>query len=220
MVTKSGLMKSFDKIKEAWKLKFIEKSFRTRFIVSIILLAAMLFWLARFLVVNESRNGFSFNDPLLDLFNPVDVTWLTFLLMYPSLIIGVAALLFYPEELLLTIQAYTLILFFRLSTVFFLPLEAPATIIPLTDPFIQYFGTGRTLYNDLFFSGHTSAMFLLFLSSQNKKLKTAFLASTILVGVCVLAQHVHYTVDVLVAPFFAYTCYRIAILFNNYLQKK
>jgi hypothetical protein len=213
-------MKSLNQIKEAWTPKFCQKNFRMQFIVSLILLVGMLFWLARFLVVNESRAGFSFNDPLLDLFNPINVTWLTFLLMYPSIIIGVAALLFYPEELLLTIQAYTLIIFFRLTTIFFLPIEAPATIIPLTDPFIQYFGTGRTLYNDLFFSGHTSAMFLLFLSSQNRKLKTAFLVSTILVGVCVLAQHVHYTVDVLVAPFFAYTCYRIAILFNNQLQKK
>jgi hypothetical protein len=213
-------MNSFNKIKEAWKPKISEKNFRTRFIISIILLAAMLFWLARFLIVVEYREGFSFNDPLLDLFNPIDVTWLTFLLMYPSIIIGVAALLFYPEELLLTIQAYTLIIIFRLTTIFFLPIEAPATIIPLTDPFIQYFGTGRTLYNDLFFSGHTSAMFLLFLSSQSKKLKTVFLISTILVGVCVLAQHVHYTIDVLVAPFFAYTCYRIVILLNKQFQKK
>lgn len=213
-------MKSLNQIKETWKPKFYEKDFRTRLIISIILLAATLFWLARFLVVNESREGFSFNDPLLDLFNPIDVTWLTFLLMYPSIIIGVGALLFYPEKLLLTIQAYTLTIFFRLTTIYFLPIIAPGTIIPLTDPFIQYFGTGRTLYNDLFFSGHTSSMFLLFLSSQNKKLKTAFLISTILVGVCVLAQHVHYTIDVLVAPFFAYTCYRIAILLNNQLQKK
>ena len=38
----------------------------------------------------------------------------------------------------------------------------------------------------------------------------AFLAAAAGVGFSVLAQHVHYTVDVLAAPFFAYASVRLA----------
>jgi len=205
-------MKNLSDIKKIWQPKLLDKTFRTRFILSILLLAVVLLSLARFLAYNETRPGFSFNDPLLNLFNPVDVTWLTFALIYVALIIALISLSFHPENFVIAIQSYSLVAFFRLSTIFFLPLNAPASIIPLTDPFVEFFGGGQTLYKDLFFSGHTSTMFLLFLTNADKKLKSVFLVCTVLVGICVLIQHVHYTIDVLAAPFFAYTCYRIAIL--------
>jgi hypothetical protein len=35
------------------------------------------------------------------------------------------------------------------------------------------------------------------------------------VAACVLWQHVHYTIDVLAAPFFAYASWRVAVLFDR-----
>jgi membrane-associated phospholipid phosphatase len=83
-------------------------------------------------------------------------------------------------------------------------------MISLKDPFVELFGTGNTLDRDLFFSGHTSTMFMLFLLAYKPLFKKLFLIGVILVGASVILQHAHYTIDVLVAPFVAYASYRIA----------
>ena len=207
-------MKVLVELKNIWQPKLLNKNFRIRFFLSLLFLAIILLILAKFLAYNETRSGFSFDDPLLMMFRPIDVTWLTFGLIYAALITALISLSFHPENLLIAIQAYSLIVLFRLFTIFFLPLNAPATTIALTDPFVEFFGNGHTLFRDLFFSGHTSTMFLFFLTAKNGKLKTVFFSCTILVGACVLAQHVHYTIDVIAAPFFAYTAYRISVLFQ------
>jgi hypothetical protein len=83
-------------------------------------------------------------------------------------------------------------------------------MIALRDPFVDFVvGDGSVLTRDLFFSGHTSTMFLLFLTATARPLRLLFIAGTMLVGACVLLQHVHYTIDVFAAPFFAYGSYRI-----------
>lgn len=202
-------------LKKIWQPKLLDKSFRNRFFISFIILLVVLLSLARFLTYNESRIGFAFKDPLLSLFNPIDVTWLTFGLIYSALIVVLMYLTFHPEYFLIALQSYSFVALFRLITIFLLPLNAPTTIIPLKDPFIEFFGDGNTFLRDLFFSGHTATMFMFFLVTKNKKLKTIFLITTILVAICVLIQHVHYTVDVMAAPFFAYTSYRLSLLING-----
>lgn len=206
-------------LKSSWREHLSDKNFRVRTGITFFFLAIALYSLAKFLPYNETRPGFSMDDPLLSLFTPVKVTWLTFALIYSALIIALTSLSFYPEKFLLALQSYTVIAFLRLSTIYFLPLNAPAAIIPLKDPFVEFFGGGATLLRDLFFSGHTSMMFLFFLISPNKKLKWVYLVATFLVAGCVLIQHVHYTIDVIAAPVFAYTGYRIAILIDSYIKK-
>ncbi len=212
-------MRKLKEIKSIWLPYLLDKSFRIKFLITLFLLAIILFSLANFLAYNEARPGFSFNDPLLAAFHPVDVTWLTFGLIYLGLIIALSFLTFNPDRMLIALQSYTLIAALRLITIYFLPLNAPIYIIPLKDPFVEYFGGGETLLRDLFFSGHTSTMFLFFLTAKSKKLKTVFLICTILIAACVLIQHVHYTIDVVAAPFFAYTSYRISRLINKRKKK-
>jgi membrane-associated phospholipid phosphatase len=202
-------------LKTIWQNALLDKSYRARLSITIVLLTIVLFFLAKFLAFNEKRLGFSFNDPFLSLFEPINVTWLTFGLIYIAIILGLLFLASNPSRILLVLQSYTLVAALRLITIYFLPLNAPHHIIPLKDPFVEFFGGGETLLRDLFFSGHTSTMFLLFLVSKKKILKITFLICSILVASCVLVQHVHYTIDVIAAPFFAYTCYRIARLINR-----
>ncbi|MCL6099725.1 MAG: sphingomyelin synthase family protein [Bacteroidetes bacterium] len=205
-------------LKKTWREHLLDKNFRVRAGLTFFFLAVVLFSLAKFLPYNETRPGFSMDDPFLDLFSPIKVTWLTFGLIYLGLIVAVTSLSFYPEKFLLAFQSYTVIALFRLATIYFLPLNAPAATIPLRDPVVEFFGGGSTLLRDLFFSGHTSMMFLFFLVSPNKTLKRIYLIATFLVAACVLVQHVHYTIDVIAAPVFAYTGYRIALLVDSHIK--
>ncbi|MBK9098802.1 MAG: hypothetical protein IPM14_11920 [bacterium] len=193
----------------SWKTFFQDSKSRIEFIITIIVMIPLLSVFSRFLLFIEEREGVVLNDPLLNLFNPVDLTWATFALIYVALIIFLVSIIKEPKKLMIALQTYGLMVFFRGVAMYLTPFNAPEKIILLHDPFVQFFGDGGILTKDLFFSGHTGTMFLLFLLVDNKTLKTIFLVATILVGSAVLLQHVHYTVDVFVAPFVAYGSYRI-----------
>lgn len=195
----------------SWKDFLSDKKNKVEFVVSLILLALVLTGLGRFVNFVEYRPGVAFSDPVLDLFNPIDMTWLTFGLIYIALVIAVASLINNPRQLLFALQLYTLMAFVRIIAMFLLPLEPPEKMILLKDPFVEFFGSGQTLTKDLFFSGHTATLFILFLVSKNKIIKTLFLISTILVAIFVLLQHVHYTIDVFAAVFFTYACYKLLL---------
>jgi hypothetical protein len=195
----------------SWKDFLSDKKNKVEFVVSLILLALVLTGLARFVNFVEYRPGVAFSDPVLDLFNPIDMTWLTFGLIYIALVIAVASLINNPRQLLFALQLYTLMAFVRIIAMFLLPLEPPEKMILLKDPFVEFFGSGQTLTKDLFFSGHTATLFILFLVSKNKIIKTLFMISTILVAIFVLLQHVHYAIDVFAAVFFTYACYKLLL---------
>lgn len=198
-----------------WKDFFSSHRNRIEFIISILLLAVILFTLTNFLNFVESRNGFSFRDPILSSFEPTDLTWLTFTLIYGSLTVAIVHLISKPEKLLFTIQLYTLMVVVRIISMWLLPLNPPEKMILLNDPFVEFFGTGKTLTKDLFFSGHTATLFILFLTADNRLFKGIFLLSTIIVAISVLIQHVHYSIDVFAAIFFTYACYQILKSLKN-----
>jgi len=192
-----------------WKTFFKNKSSRTEFIITVIALISVMTVFAQFLLFVEQRHGVTLNDPILNLFNPIDLTWFTFSLIYLSLILFLINRIKKPQTLMIALQTYGLMVLFRFIAMYLTPFNAPQNIIVLNDPFVQMFGKGDILTKDLFFSGHTGTLFLLVLLVENRKLKTFFVIATILVGSAVLLQHVHYSVDVFAAPFIAYGSYRI-----------
>ena len=192
-----------------WKTFFKNKNTRTEFIVTVITFIPLMIFFAQFLLFVEERNGVTLNDPILNLFNPIDLTWLTFSLIYISLILFLINRISEPKTLMIALQTYGLMVLFRGIAMYLTPFNAPQNIIVLNDPFVQLFGKGDILTKDLFFSGHTGTLFLLVLLVDSKMLKTIFLIATILVGSAVLLQHVHYSIDVFAAPFVAYGSYRI-----------
>ncbi len=198
-----------------WKEFLKTKKNRVEFAVTLLLLAMVLTALANFLNFVEARQGITLSDPFLNLFNPIDLTWLIFALIYISLFVAIATLIKNPKRLIITIQVYTLMVAVRIIAMYLLPLEPPAKIIILNDPLVEFFGTGQTLTKDLFFSGHTATLFILFLVSEKKITKTIFLISTILVAVSVLLQHVHYTIDVFAAVFFSFACYKFVLKYKS-----
>ncbi|MCK5573310.1 MAG: hypothetical protein KAJ12_11150 [Bacteroidetes bacterium] len=203
-----------------WSTLLKQSGFRWDLIVTVVALVAVLSGLANFLQMIELRPGVVFDDPLLRLFSPRDLTWLTFAVIYIGLLAGVVLLSREPGLLLIALQSYIVMVVIRMIAMSLVPLDPPPTMIPLADPTVEYFGTGTLLTKDLFFSGHTSTLFLLFLVTHVRWQKVVFITCVAVVAACVLIQHVHYSIDVYAAPFFAYGAYRSVILGRRQLTRR
>jgi len=184
-------------------------------VITVLLLVTILIIFSNFLSFIEQRHGVVLPDPILKFYNPIDLTWLIFGLIYISLGIAIISFATKPDLLFIAMQSYSLLLIFRMIVMYITPFEAPENMLSLSDPLVQFFGTGNILTKDLFFSGHTATLFLFFLIADKKYLKVVFLVFTFIVALAVLLQHVHYTVDVVVAPVFAYASYRIIKLLRD-----
>ena len=88
-------------IRDAWR----DPAWRMELAVTAAILVPVLFALTHFLDWNESRRGVTMPDPVLALFPAVNLTWLTFLVIYAGIIVGLAVLLQNPRRLLLVFQA-------------------------------------------------------------------------------------------------------------------
>lgn len=196
-------------INPSWTQPYKLRNIQYKLIISIFFLAVVLYCYSDFLNHIEARIGFSFNDPVLSLFHPIDLTWLIFTAIYLSLLTGIIILLRNPLKLIFAVQIYTVLILVRMIAMYSVPFNPPPAMIPLNDPLVQFFGTGTLLTKDLFFSGHTATLFMLFLVVDNKPYRQIFLILTFIVGISVILQHVHYFIDVFAAPFFACGSYLI-----------
>ncbi|MBL7882477.1 MAG: phosphatase PAP2 family protein [Bacteroidia bacterium] len=158
-----------------------------------------------FLEYNENRKANSFSDPVLRLFSPVDVSLFIFISTYFFGLIGLVLSFKKTALFLQLLQSFCIMMLLRMLCMYLFPLEPPVTIIPLNDILLEFsFYAGRPNLKDLFFSGHTATIFLFVFLFQNKFLKFFFLIGGVLVGAGILLQHVHYSIDVIVAPFASY----------------
>ena len=202
-----------------WKVFLADR--KIEILITVILFITILIIFSNFLSFIEERHGVVLSDPILNIYDPIDLTWLIFGSIYLSLGIAIISFATKPDLLFFALQSYSLLLIFRMIVMYVTPLEAPDNILALNDPFVQFFGTGNILTKDLFFSGHTATLFLFFLIADKKYLKVVFLIFTFIVALAVLLQHVHYTVDVVAAPIFAYVSYRIIkLLIANIFTRK
>lgn len=199
---------------------FSEKRNVYKFILTLIVLALSLYFFSRFLIFNENRPGVVLDDPVLRWFDAVNLNIIIFILIYGGLITGFVFLIRHPLYLIIALQSYALLVLFRMLAMYLVPLEPPAGMIALDDPLVFIIGTGQPVHKDLFFSGHTATMFLLFLTAKNKILKYIFLVTAVLVGLFVILQKVHYCIDVVVAPFFSYTSFRLVTHFTKKIKSE
>jgi hypothetical protein len=115
-----------------------------------------------------------------------------------------------PKTFLKALQACSLLLVLRTITVYLFPLETPHGMIYLHDPITGFFlNNVNVVTKDLFFSGHVSVMCLLIYFSTNKLWKTYLTVVTPVLALMIMWQHVHYTVDIIAAPFFAVFCCKL-----------
>jgi hypothetical protein len=194
----------FTRVVEAWRSSLQSRSFRVEAAVTMVVFVGNLIIYPNFLNYIEQRPGVRFLDPVLSMIEPVDATWVTFTILYVSISSAVWFLLREPEYLIMGFQSYVVLFLLRAVALMMVPLEPPARMIALNDPFVEFFGIEGTLTRDLFFSGHTSLMFLLFLTARTPLLRRVYLSLTVVLAGCVIIQHVHYAFDVFVAPLAAY----------------
>jgi hypothetical protein len=192
--------------RSAWRLR----DFRDQLLVSLIgLLIAALLMLV-FLDYFETRTGVILNDPLLSLFSPVDLRWITYSFIYSGLLLGLASLSLYPFTLLLALRAFVAMTVLRMVCLFLLPLDPPSGMIPFLDPYMQIPGVPPVFTRDLFFSWQIAVMSIFVYTAQWRDMKIIFSAVGFVVAVLLLVQHVHYSIDLFGAPCFAYVAYGIA----------
>lgn len=179
--------------------------------MTVIVLAGVLRAFSLFVDGIELRPGAVLADPVLRMVRPLDATWAVFIALYGLLVTAVVSLANKPNRLLAACQTYALMVLIRIAAMYVTPLDPPEGMIPLEDPLVRMLGPSQLLTRDLFFSGHTATCVLALLATTGAKLRAFLAALFAVVAGGVLVQHVHYTIDVLAAPPFAYVAWALTL---------
>ncbi len=187
-----------------WKINLQSSDYRKKLIIGLILISFILVSLPFFFQVIEKRNGIIFNDYLLSWLPAYDLSLYIFTVIWSMTLFTFSRFKQDPNIFLTFLWGFILINLSRFVFIGLIPLNAPADLIPIHDPISNHFYGPKFITKDLFFSGHTAAMFLMFLCLKKRTDKVIALLATIIIGIAVLIQHVHYTVDVVMAPVITY----------------
>jgi hypothetical protein len=195
----------------AWKIT----SFKWKFWIGMLVFAGILIGLPFFFNAIEDRNGLFFSDIVLNWIPARNVSVAVFFLIWSCCLILIIRIYRDPMILLVMLWAYNGVTLVRMACIGLISLNPPAGLIPLMDPITNQFYGQRYITHDLFFSGHTTTVFLIFLCLKKRSDRIYALFASIALGILLLVQHVHYTIDVLAAPVFTYAVYRLTLLFTK-----
>lgn len=201
----------FKQIKENWR-KFLRiKTFRWDLIGGLIALCIITIFTYFFFDYIENRaGGVVMNDWVLHWLPAKDVSIPIVFFELSVIILFIVRTSTNPAMVITFLIAYIFVLVTRTVTIGITQLRPPIGLIELKDPIAGLIYRSKLSNRDLFYSGHTSLLFLFYLCSTKKIDRYFILFSVIVVGFLLLIQHVHYTVDVVCAPFFAFGCYWLA----------
>ena len=207
-------------IKQNWQEAWRNKAFRWSLISGLIIISIVIFFTYHFFnYIENSRGGEVLNDWMLNMLPAKDVS-IPIVFFEGSVII-----LFFlrcttnPAMFITALIGLIFIIASRCITIDITQFRAPIGIIALKDPIADMIYKTKFINRDLFYSGHVSILFLFYLCSSKKADKYYMLLAVILVGILLLIQHVHYTVDVISAPFFAFGCYWISKKLLHFSRK-
>ena len=193
-------------------------------VLVMILLYIFLFKYCRVVMMGlEARQGTQVNDYFLQLLPSYDCSLVTFLFTYAALATFVLSAISFPKIFTVWLQAYCLLIVMRTIAIYLVPLEPPIGMILLEDPVTILFMSrpgGGYIVKDLFFSGHVSAIVLFYLVSKNLWVKKILLWIALIVSALLLIQHVHYTIDIIAAPFFAFVAYKSSLFLNKIIHQE
>ena len=199
----------------SWSEAWASSLFRKKVIIGAFLFASILLLLPNFFSKIEARSGVVLNDWLLQSLPSMDFSVVIFILVWATSLLTLARCIQQPAIFLMTLYFLIIITLFRIITISIIPLDPPNGLIILKDPItsLSYGGSSVFITKDLFFSGHTANLFMFYLCLQKKIDKLFALSTTLLVGLLVLVQHVHYSIDVIGAIVFTY----LLVKYSKYL---
>ncbi|TSC64282.1 MAG: hypothetical protein G01um101491_319 [Parcubacteria group bacterium Gr01-1014_91] len=150
-------------------------------------------------------------DLVLDNIPAVDLNFVVINVAIISIVLGTLFVLSKPRYVLFTLKALALFIIIR---AIFISLTHVGIHPDNIAPGLGFFDGIYTYLNfqtGLFFSGHTGLPFLIALIFwDNRRVRNILLVLSLVFAVAVLMAHIHYSIDVLAAPFMAYGIFRIA----------
>jgi hypothetical protein len=192
----------------SWQKAWRNKAFRWNLISGLIILIIVIFFTYNFFAyIQNIKGGEVLNDWILGMLPAKDVSIPIVFFEASVIIIFFLRCTTNPTMFITFLIGLIFILISRCITIDITQFRAPTGIIDLKDPIAGMIYKTKSSNRDLFYSGHASILFLFYLCSTKKVDKYYMLLAVISLSILLLIQHVHYTVDVVSAPFFAFGCY-------------
>ena len=192
-----------------WQTAWKSTIFRRKFVVGVICLLVLLGTFPYFFQVIEQHRGPVLNDWVLSRIPPQDVSLIIFLVIWALALLLLVRARRSPAIFMTFVYSYILVSLSRMLSINLFPLDPPVGLLPMVDPITNAFYGKVYITRDLFYSGHTSTIFLIFLCLRRRWDRLFSLIGALIVGSLLLVQHVHYTIDVLGAFVFPYPLYRL-----------
>lgn len=202
------------KLKQNWLNAYDTSLKRLKLLIGGILIAGLISIMPSFFIGIEHRNGVVLNDVVLAHLPAYDVSLLIFALIWGMGILMLVRVMHKPAICATYIWTLIFVCIARFISISLVRLDPPAGLVPLVDPLTGCFYGHASITRDLFFSGHTSTMVMIYLNLERKSDKIIAFIATIAVMILLLIQHIHYTMDVLAAPVIVYCLYRFTRLLD------
>lgn len=157
----------------------------------------------------EKRKGLLMNDWILTHLPSVDVSIPIFVIIWGLCAFTIVRSAVTPVIYIKYVWVLIFTTLLRIVTISLFALDPPTGLVTLSDPLTGVFYGHSNITHDLFFSGHTTSVYLMYLCLEKKRDKQIALAATLVLVVLLLLQHVHYTIDIIGAFVFVYPLYRM-----------
>jgi hypothetical protein len=191
-------------IKQIWTAALQSPNRRSKIISGSFVIAIILSLMPVFFTYIQKRQGIILNDWVLSNLPSYDVSVPIFTIIWGMALLILIRALYNPDIYIKYVWTLIFISLTRLISISFVPLDPPVGLVNLVDPITSVFYGHVVVTRDLFYSGHTSTMVLIFLCLEKRDDKILSFVATLAVMFLLLVQHIHYTIDVLAAPFFVY----------------
>lgn len=196
------------KLKQNWQNAYDTSLKRLKLLIGAILIVGIISTMPSFFRGIESRGGFVLNDRVLAHLPAYDVSILIFTIIWGMGILMLVRIMYKPAICATYLWTLIFVCIARFISISLVRLDPPAGLVPLTDPLTGCFYGHAAITRDLFFSGHTSTMVMIYLNLEKRSDKVIAFIAAIVVMFLLLIQHIHYTMDVLAAPVIVYCLYR------------
>jgi hypothetical protein len=190
----------------SWELAWSYPAFRTKLLLGTVILISILLFIPTFFANIEDREGTVLHDWILKEITPINVSFYIFFILYATVILFLVRMSMDSSICLKTLWSFIFLCVLRMITIKMVPLNPPHGIIELADPCSILFYRSNIITKDLFFSGHTATLIVGGMCMKQYRDKIIAFSAALIIGILLLLQHVHYTADVIAAPFFSVIC--------------